>query len=125
MVRSIWMSLVLLLSTFAFAEEDPCSLGSAMATSACQEPKWKAAEQELQASYDLQVAHVKEQSPHLLPDLVQAQRSWIRFREQYCNVYARDRVEGSSWTGFWEAECMADEARRRTQSIKHMLEVGY
>jgi uncharacterized protein YecT (DUF1311 family) len=115
----------MLLSTFAFAEEDPCSLGSAMATSACQGPKWKAAEQELQASYDLQVAHVKEQSPHLLPDLVQAQRTWIRFREQYCSVYARDRVEGSSWTGFWEAECMADEARRRTQSIKHMLEVGY
>ena len=53
MVRSIWMSLLLLLSTFAFAEEDPYFLGSAMATSACQGPKWKAAEQELQASYDL------------------------------------------------------------------------
>ena len=125
MVRSVWICSLMVLSAVVLADEDPCSIGSAMATIDCREPQWQEAERELQATYDRQVKQMREENPHLLQDLIQAQRSWVRFRQQYCSVYARDRVEGSSWTGFWVAECMADEARRRTLSIKHMLEVGY
>lgn len=99
-------------------EEDPCQQGSAMAAFMCQGPVWKAAEQELQGTYDRVMASLKEYEPALATELRDAQRLWIRLREQDCSLYARNRVQGSPWTGFWESECRAQQARARTEWLK-------
>jgi uncharacterized protein YecT (DUF1311 family) len=113
----------IMLSSFAYVEEDdPCKKGSAAASIQCQEPRWKAAEKELQSTYNATLKELKEASPHLVKDLVEAQRTWIRFREQYCGVYGRSRVEGNPWTAFWEGECLAEEARSCTKALKQMIE---
>ena len=100
------------------AEEDPCQQGSAMAASMCQGPLWKAAEQELQGTYDRVMASLRAYEPTLATQLREAQRSWITLREQDCSLYARNRVQGSPWTGFWESECRAEQARMRSAWLK-------
>lgn len=115
--------LVLSGSLLAHADsEDPCEQGSAMAANLCQEPARKAAEAELQSAYDNLMASFKSYDAKLASDLRDAQRTWIRQREQSCSLYARSRVQGSPWTGFWDAECQAEEARTRTLWLKSMLE---
>lgn len=98
--------------------EDPCQQGSAMAAFMCQGPVWKAAEQELQGTYDRVMASLKQYDPTLAAELRDAQRLWIKLREQDCSLYARNRVQGSPWTGFWESECQAEQARVRTEWLK-------
>ncbi|WP_417703453.1 lysozyme inhibitor LprI family protein [Pseudomonas sp.] len=98
--------------------EDPCQQGSAMAAFMCQGPVWKAAEQELQRTYDRLMASLKQDDPALAEDLRNAQRLWIKLREQDCSLYARSRVQGSPWTGFWESECHAEQARARSAWLK-------
>ncbi|MBF8162339.1 lysozyme inhibitor LprI family protein [Ectopseudomonas hydrolytica] len=106
----------------AAESEDPCQQGSAMAANLCHGPAWQAAEDELQRSYDRLLSHFKEYEPELVVELRDAQRSWIRQREQSCSLYARSRVQGSPWTGFWAAQCMAEQARARAAWLKSMLE---
>ncbi|WP_275547282.1 MULTISPECIES: lysozyme inhibitor LprI family protein [unclassified Pseudomonas] len=89
-----------------------------MAAFMCQGPVWKAAEQELQGTYDRVMASLKQYEPALATELRDAQRLWIKLREQDCSLYARNRVQGSPWTGFWEAECHAEQARARTEWLK-------
>jgi uncharacterized protein YecT (DUF1311 family) len=98
--------------------EDPCQQGSAMAAFMCQGPVWKAAEQELQGTYNRVMASLKEYEPALATELRDTQRLWIKLREQDCSLYARNRVQGSPWTGFWESECRAEQARVRTEWLK-------
>lgn len=81
-------------------------------------PLWKAAEQELQGTYDRVMASLKAYEPALATELRDAQRLWIKLREQDCSLYARNRVQGSPWTGFWESECHAQQARARTEWLK-------
>lgn len=100
--------------------EDPCQQGSAMAAFMCQGPVWKAAEQELQGTYDRVMASLKQYDPALANELRDAQRLWIKLREQDCSLYARNRVQGSPWTGFWESECHAEQARARTQWLQSL-----
>jgi len=97
---------------------DPCQQGSAMAAFMCQGPAWKAAEQELQGTYDRVIAMLKVDDPALAEDLRNAQRLWIKLREQDCSLYARSRVQGSPWTGFWESECHSEQARTRSAWLK-------
>lgn len=99
-------------------QDDPCQQGSAMAAFMCQGPMWEAAEQELQSTYDRVMASLKDYEPALASDLRDAQRQWIKLREQDCNLYARNRVQGSPWTGFWESECQAQRASERTEWLK-------
>ncbi|KES00439.1 lysozyme inhibitor LprI family protein [Ectopseudomonas mendocina] len=98
--------------------EDPCQQGSAMAAFMCQGPVWKAAEQELQGTYDRLMASLKQYDPTFATELRDAQRLWVKLREQDCSLYARNRVQGSPWTGFWESECQAQQARERTEWLK-------
>jgi uncharacterized protein YecT (DUF1311 family) len=111
-----------LLSGPAHANDDACRMGSAAASTQCRDAQWKTAERELQSAHDATVRELKESVPQLVKALVEAQRSWMKFREQYCTVYGRSRVEGNPWTAFWIGECRADEARSRTKALKHMLE---
>lgn len=99
-------------------DEDPCQQGSAMAAFMCQGPVWAAAEQELQGTYDRVMASLKAYEPALATELRDAQRLWIKLREQDCSLYARNRVQGSPWTGFWESECHAEQARMRSAWLK-------
>ncbi|SFO81087.1 Uncharacterized conserved protein YecT, DUF1311 family [Ectopseudomonas composti] len=98
--------------------EDPCQQGSSMAAFMCQGPVWKAAEQELQGTYDRVMASLKQYDPTFATELRDAQRLWVKLREQDCSLYARNRVQGSPWTGFWESECQAQQARERTEWLK-------
>lgn len=103
-------------------DEDPCQQGSAMAAGMCYGPVWEAAEADLQQAYDRLMASLKDYEPVLAKDLRDAQRTWIKQREQSCSLYARSRVQGSPWTGFWDSECQAEQARARTLWLKSMLE---
>jgi uncharacterized protein YecT (DUF1311 family) len=111
-----------LLGAVQAQSQDPCQMGSAMALSHCHQPAWEAAEAELQSRYDQLQAALREQDATLAVALRDAQRSWIRQREQSCSLYARSRVQGSPWTGFWDAECRAQQARQRSHWLKMMLE---
>lgn len=123
-MRSLTLILLLFPSLLLASvdEEDPCQQGSAMAAGMCYGPVWEAAEADLQRAYDRLMVSLKEDDPLLASDLRDAQRTWIKQREQSCSLYARSRVQGSSWTGFWDSECQADEARARTSWLKSMLE---
>lgn len=95
--------------------------GTALDTIACAQPEWAAAERQLQAEYDQLIEELKQLgSGHLVKNLIAAQRTWLKSREQYCVVYGLFRVEGNSWTSYWEAECLASEARSRARSLKAM-----
>ncbi len=98
--------------------DDPCQQGSAMAAFMCQGPAWKAAEQRLQDTYERVMASLKQYDPALANELRDAQRLWIKLREQDCSLYARSRVQGSPWTGFWESECHAQQAQARTRWLE-------
>lgn len=124
-MRNAFPAVALLLAfTVSADDSDPCKQGSAMAAFECNAPRWEAAEKQLQRSYDKVIADLKSYSPHLVKDMVASQRTWIRYREQYCEVYGRSRVEGNSWTGFWTSECLAAEALGRSKSLQGMLEDG-
>lgn len=126
-MRSVLLVLSLLASASAYAaadDADPCQQGSAMATSACNSAQWETAEKQLQSTYDKLIATLKSDSPQLVKDMIASQRTWVHFREQYCTVYGRSRVEGNTWTGFWTSECMAAEARSRAKSLQDMLDPG-
>lgn len=95
--------------------------GTALDSIACAQPEWAASELQLQTEYDQLVEELKQLgSGHLVKDLIAAQRTWLKSREQYCDVYGRFRVEGNSWTSYWQAECLASEARSRAKSLKAM-----
>lgn len=97
--------------------------GTALDSVICSQPQWAAAEKQLQTEYDRLVKELKLlDSTHLVKDLVASQRTWLKFRQQYCDVYARSRVEGNSWTSYWEQECNAREARARAKALKAMTE---
>lgn len=105
------------------AAEDPdapCQQGSAMAAFMCQGPVWKAAELQLQVTYERVMTSLRRDGSVLADDLRDAQRLWIRQRELDCSLYARNRVEGSPWTGFWESECHAEQARIRTAWLQSL-----
>ncbi|TDV70299.1 lysozyme inhibitor LprI family protein [Pseudomonas sp. LP_7_YM] len=126
-MRSVVLALSLLGAASAFAaadDDDPCQQGSAMAISMCNAPKWEAAEKQLQGSYDKVIAQLKSDSPQRVKDMIASQRTWVHFREQYCSVYGRSRVEGNSWTSVWTSECLAAEALSRAKSLQDMLDPG-
>ena len=89
----------------------------------CSQSKRRAAEKQMKTEYDRLINELKLLGiEHLVKDVVTSQRTWLKFRKQYCDVYARSRVEGNSWTTYWESDCYASEARTRAKALKAMSE---
>jgi uncharacterized protein YecT (DUF1311 family) len=123
------MSAITSLLLFALAtspqtrdDEDPCkTYGQGMATIQCDSKKWEVIETSLQSTYTKLVAKVRSESPHLVNDLISAQRSWIRTRDLSCSVFGRWHIEGNTWTAWHEGRCRASEAEARTKFLQSML----
>lgn len=100
----------------------PCEGVSADDAMRCSAPTWQAAEAELNTNYQSLRRKLKDSGlQHLEPQLVRAQRDWVKYRQSHCGFDAAIQVEGNSWTSYYLGACMASEASSRAQHLLNLL----
>ncbi|MGH1466322.1 MAG: lysozyme inhibitor LprI family protein [Cognatishimia sp.] len=129
------MHRILLLLPFwassVFAQEIDChNAMTQQAMNQCAYLEWQNADEDLNLAYGLAMAHAKSQDAYIsatdIPAatlLRDAQRSWIVFRDQACELESTI-ARGGSMQPLLYWSCFARETQHRTESLRLFGEVN-
>ena len=85
----------------------------------CDKEALQRAEQELGVFWDNTLAEYDRSYPTSRKLLIGAQANWLKYRDAWCDVVARDNHGSNPST---KAACQARLTRQRTQVIKDLIE---